>query len=319
MPGALRDIGEFGLIARLTHALPHDDAVVVGVGDDCAVLRAGNATWLVSCDLSLEDVHFRRSTASPEDIGWKAAAAALSDIAAMGGVPRFVLVGLACPRDTELPFVERIYTGLRAAVAQSGAFVVGGDTTASRSGIVLDVTVIGEAKDGRYLLRRGACPGDAVLVTGRLGASAAGFQALESGVDCPELAQAHLHPQPRYAEGQWLAAHPDAHAMIDLSDGLMQDALHIAKASGLCIDLEANAVPIATALEANDIARAMALTGGEDYELLVVVAPEAADEICAAFSDQFATPLTRVGLCHAGHPAVTLDGGVISQAGYAHF
>lgn len=325
MPGTLRDIGEFGLIARLTQALPQGEAVVVGVGDDCAVLRAGGSLWLVSCDLSIEDVHFRRATAQPEDIGWKAAAAALSDIAAMGGEPRFVLVSLACPPDTETAVAEGIYAGLRAAIEQSGVFLVGGDTTASRTGIVIDVMVIGEAPEGRYLARNGAQPGDVLLVTGGLGASTAGLRALESGMDCPELARAHRRPQPRYAEGQWLAAHPHAHAMIDLSDGLHQDAFHLAEASGVSIDLDMNAIPIAPALEAAqahwnaESIRQMALAGGEDYELLVAAAPEQVDGLLASFQSRFSILLTRVGICHAGPSGVTVDGQALPRGGYLHF
>ncbi len=181
----LGDIGEFGLIARLTRGLPVSGAVVEGIGDDCAVLRCGDRLLLATCDASLEGIHFSRRHATPKDIGWRAAASALSDIAAMGGKPTFVLVTLACPADISPDFIEDVYRGLSEAVHATGAVIVGGDTTGTKTGLALDVTVLGEATGGRPLLRRGARPGDIVVVTGYPGASAGGLAALQCGVDAP--------------------------------------------------------------------------------------------------------------------------------------
>ena len=164
----VRDIGEFGLIERISRMLPTSPSVVMGVGDDCAVLRVCERLMLVSCDLFVENVHFRRDYAKPEEIGWKAAASCLSDIAAMGGQPMFVLVALGCPPDTQTQYVELLYRGISAVVSRFGAVIVGGDTSVSRDSIVLDLTVIGQTIGNRFLSRKGARAGDVLAVTGPL-------------------------------------------------------------------------------------------------------------------------------------------------------
>jgi len=179
----LRDIGESGFIDRIANLLSASPEVIESVGDDCAVLRVGDRTLLVTCDLSIENVHFRRGAAAPEDIGWKAAAAALSDIAAMGGVPQFALTSVAAPAEMDADELEGIYRGMVDLVRHCGATIVGGDVTRSPDGLVLDVMVIGEAPEGRYTLRSGAKSGDMFAVTGWPGRSAAGLEALEGGED----------------------------------------------------------------------------------------------------------------------------------------
>lgn len=150
----VRDIGEFALIDRISRLLPTSSAVVVGVGDDCAVLRFCERMMLVSCDLFVENVHFRRDYAQAEEIGWKAAASSVSDVAAMGGQPMFVLVALGCPPDTPTQYVQLLYRGMSAVVSRFGAAIVGGDTSVSPDSIVIDVTVIGQAIGNRCLTRR---------------------------------------------------------------------------------------------------------------------------------------------------------------------
>jgi thiamine-monophosphate kinase len=154
------DLGEFGLIDRLARLLPTSPNVLEGIGDDCAAIRVGDRVLLVSTDLSIEEVHFRRTYCDPEDIGWKAAATSLSDIAAMGGAPLFCLASLACSPDTEAAFIERIYQGLSSAASRFGATVVGGDTSRTPGPLTLDVMVAGEARGGRFLRRKGARIGD---------------------------------------------------------------------------------------------------------------------------------------------------------------
>ena len=202
----LREIGEFGLIDRVTRGLKRTPGVVEGVGDDCAVLRFGNALLLATCDASVEGVHFRRDWASPHSIGWKAAVSAISDIAAMGGDARYVLASVACPANSDCAVIEAICAGIAEAVESCGAALVGGDTTASQSMIGIDISVLGEAVDGRYLTRADALPGDAVAVTGFPGMAAAGLLALQRGIEAAPLIQAHLRPVPRLAEGRWLVA-----------------------------------------------------------------------------------------------------------------
>lgn len=320
----VRDIGEFGLIQRVARMLPGTESAVVGIGDDCAVVKSGGTTLLVSCDASIEDVHFRRNLAAPEDIGWKTMASAISDIAAMGGQPRFALITLACPGDTETDFVDRLYYGFTTVARRFGVAIVGGDTTRSPSGIVMDVMVLGEPVEDRYLLRRGAQCGDVLAVTGYPGRSAAGLLALERGLPACPLIPAHLFPVPRVEEGKWFARQAGVHALIDLSDGLVQDAGHIAEQSGLGLDIAPERVPIAPELDAYKDTlgidpRDLALGGGEDYELILAMDPARANEIQQAFQERFFQPLSIVGhftglshgLCAGGEP--------ISPKGFEHF
>ena len=316
-------IGEFGLIARIARLVPSAPSVIEGIGDDCAVLRLGSHVMLVSCDLSIENVHWHRSHAPAESIGWKAAASALSDIAAMGGKPLFCLVSLACPADTGVAFIEGLYDGMLDAVAQCGASIVGGDTTRSTEGIIVDVTVIGEPV-GRYVTRRGALPGDKLVATGRLGLAAAGLDAIEAGTAAPELVRALYRPTPRFPEGQWLSDCPDVHAMIDISDGLIQDAGHLAEAARLGVDIDPALLPIAPELAAYCAERGVnaydfILSGGEDYELAFAVAAERADEIVLAFRRQFHTDITIVGAFTDAWRDVRVAGAAPGARGFDHF
>ena len=202
-------LGERGLVRRIRQILRSDaPGVRVGIGDDAAVLEPTPGAWLlVTTDLVMEDVHFRRHSAGPADICWKAMAVNLSDIAAMGGTPRFALVALACPEKTEVEEVDLFYEGLKAAAAPHGVAVVGGDTGASPGGWIANVTLLGEMM-GRPHLRSDARPGDSIAVVGDLGRSAAGLAVLEAEPrpDLPpdvlaEVARAHLRPVARVSEG----------------------------------------------------------------------------------------------------------------------
>lgn len=320
----VRALGEFGLIDRVTRVLQAPGCTVVGIGDDCAVLQVGDRVLLATCDASVEDVHFSQAYASPEDIGWKAAATALSDIAAMGGRPLFLLITLACPANATVEFVEGLYRGLQSATGHAGGGIVGGDTTRSNQGYVIDVTVIGEPAGARYLLRSGAREGDLLAVTGWPGRSSAGLLALQSGLDAPELAAAHLRPVPRMREGQWLAAQAGAHALIDVSDGLLQDAGHLAERSELGVDMAPGLLPIAESLAGvgetlGPAPEHFILAGGEDYELAVALEPNGASTLCQEFERAFGIPLTVVGRFSAAWSGVRLGGEPIAEGGYDHF
>lgn len=323
MKDGLRGLGEFGLIRALTADLKSGGNVQHGIGDDCAVVAFGGKSMLLTCDASLEGVHFKRDWGAPEDLGWKAAVSALSDIAAMGGRANFVLVTLALPEELELAFVEALYRGLADAVESAGAIIVGGDTSASHSCIVLDLTVVGEVV-GRPMLRSGARPGDVIAMTGAIGERGAGLHALLHGIDGPALVREYLHPLPRLAEGQWLQAQPGVKAMMDVSDGLLPDARHIAKASGVGVDLRTDWLPASAILE--EFWRkqrlncgAQRLRSGEEYELLVVLEAAEAAAICEAFEKVFELPLTVVGECSDGHESVWVDGGESNEKGFEHF
>jgi len=296
----LRDIGEFGWLKQMARLLPTAPTVIEGVGDDCAVVRVGDRLLLVSCDLSIENVHFRRAYASPDNIGWKAAASALSDIAAMGGAPLFCLVAASYPPDCEIPYLESLYSGLLDAVTQAGAVIIGGDTTSSPDGILLDVTVIGEVVGNRYLSRRGAQPGDLLGVTGWQGLAGAGLHALEHRDPEAVLVHAHTKPAPRIAEGQWLAGSEDVHAMIDVSDRLEQDAGHLAEAAGLGLEIDPALLPRHPALFAYCQRHGLSpvdfiLGGGEDYEIAFAAAPKNQEAFVETFGLQFDTPIHFVG------------------------
>jgi thiamine-monophosphate kinase len=319
-----KETGEFGLIDRIARIMPGSPDVIEGIGDDCAVIRIGDRVVLASTDLFIEDVHFRWSYMTGEDIGWKAATAGLSDIAAMGGRPICLLVSLACPGETDADALEAIARGIADAARTHGAAVVGGDTTRHPTGVVIDIVALGEAVDGRYVTRARAKPGDVFMVTGTLGGSAAGLHALENGHDAPSLVQAHIRPNAHVAQGQWLAQQPGVHAMIDISDGLVQDAGHIATRSGVRIDIDSGNVPIHPEVSANtrvlklDLVR-VALSSGEEYQLGIAVDSVNADAVESAFSTKFSVPLTRIGAVRAGGPAVTVDGERIPDGGFDHF
>jgi thiamine-monophosphate kinase len=309
--------------------------VTIGIGDDCAVLEptAGHRV-LATTDLLLEDIHFRRRYAQPGDVGWKSMAVNLSDVAAMGGRPRWALVALACPHETTLDEVEAFYAGARDLASRHAVAIVGGDTTASPAGWLVNVTLLGEAVSP--VLRSGARAGDVIAVTGPLGRSAAGLAVLErpsvpGGIDAAILAEvtsAHLRPVPRVAEGQWLGAAGVVRAMIDLSDGLATDLGHIAEESGVHCRVEIERVPIspatrevARALGAD--ARAWATGGGEDYELLLTCDARAFDGLGDGLARMTGLRLHAIGRVTgpgAGVSFVDARGHeVAAAAGFEHF
>jgi thiamine-monophosphate kinase len=335
-------LGERGLIRRIQGsavAVAGTPGVEVGIGDDTAVLAvpAGHKL-LATTDLLIEDVHFRRASAGPPDIGWKAMAVNLSDIAAMGGVPRWALVALAIPADTDVEAVDAFYAGLVEAARPHGVTVVGGDTSASPGGWMVNVTLLG-LHPGEPRLRSQARRGDAVVVTGSLGASAAGLHALEIGLDraraagvpgagLGEITRAHLRPRARVAEGRWLGQAPGVHAMMDCSDGLATDLGHICRESGVGAQVRLDRVPVAAA--AREAARALgadarvwAVSGGEDYELLLTCDPAATERLIAGLREATGTPLTLIGRIEgpAGAPVfVDAAGDPVAMAGgFEHF
>jgi thiamine-monophosphate kinase len=324
------------LIRRMTER-SRGERVETGIGDDTAVLlpRPG-ARLLATTDLLVEDVHFRRAWAKPFDIGWKAMAVNLSDIAGKGGRPLWALVGLALSSPADPADVEALYEGMRQAGALHGVATVGGGTSTSPGGWFVNVTLLGE-HDGRPRLRAGARPGDAVAVTGTLGRSAAGLAILEGGVatlpavsaeSLQAVATAHLRPTARVAEGLWLDAAVGVHAMMDCSDGLATDLAHICRASGLGAHVALDRLPVdpaaravADALDAD--ALAWATSGGEDFELLLTCDPASVDALRDGLRRATGTALTVVGEMAGFEADVTfLDATgkrVTVRSGYEHF
>lgn len=309
-------MNEFELIRRLTHSLPTNTSVVVGPGDDCAVLEAGwpDRFLLFKTDAVVEGVHFTPA-AAPEKIGHKALGRCLSDIAAMAGTPTAALVTIALPRNFDPAFVEAIYSGMGELARRHAVAIVGGETTTSPGGTLISVALLGTVPRGKGILRSGAEPGDAIFVTGELGGSLAGK---------------HLEFEPRLAEARWLAQQCQVHAMLDVSDGLAGDLRHILTASRVGAELHAASIPISRdarrAAKAGSCAKTAllaALTDGEDFELLFTVASRDAVPLLDAWRQQFPKlSLTCIGKIKAGQGITIRDKqGVrpLTTHGYVHF
>ncbi len=264
--------GEFGLIARVTARLAGTPAVLLGPGDDAALVAASDKRVLASTDVLVEARHFRRDWCSALDVGHRAAAANLADIAAMGGYPTALLVALCTPPDLDVAWAEELADGLAAEAATAGAAVVGGDISASPT-LTIAVTALGDLRGAAPVRRDGAQPGDIVALAGRIGYAAAGYTVLSRGFRSPRLlVEAYRRPQVPYDAGPW-AARAGATAMIDISDGLVADLGHVAKASRVAIDLVSAAFEIPAQMR--DAAGALGvdpmlwlLAGGDDHPLV---------------------------------------------------
>ncbi|WP_184612442.1 thiamine-phosphate kinase [Sphaerisporangium krabiense] len=275
------DLGEFGIIARIVGRLPQTPAVLLGPGDDAALLRAPDGRVAVTTDLLLEGRHFRRDWSSPYDIGRKAAAQNLADIAAMGAVPTALVVGLGLPGDLPTAWLDGLTDGFGDECATVGAGVAGGDIVRSER-VVLGVTALGDLGGRPPVTRAGARPGQVLAVAGRIGHAAAGLALYEAGRagEWPALAEAHRRPSPPYSCGPAAAA-LGATAMLDVSDGLLQDVGHIAAASGVRVEIDPALLPVDDALadaaaELGEDPLRWVLTGGEDHALAAVFPSEVA-------------------------------------------
>ena len=279
----LKELGEFGLIERIKEAVGSAPKGVLGIGDDCAVLpQAGEAETLVTTDMLVEGTHFLRNDIPARLLGWKSAAVNFSDIAAMGGRPVGSFLSLGLPRGLDSDWMDDFTAGYKECSDFCGAPLLGGDTTSSQAGICINVTVLGECGRGRSRKRSDAVCGDLVCVTGPLGDSGGGLKVILEGVArdaaAGTLVARHYRPIPRIREGQALAATPGIHAMMDISDGIASDLRHILKASGVGAEISTADIPLSDelrqvcALQGWD-ALELALTGGEDYELLFTMAP----------------------------------------------
>jgi thiamine-monophosphate kinase len=326
----LSDLGEFGLIGRIQKLAPRQSSsTLVGIGDDAAALKlSASHTLLVTTDLLLEGVHFDLSYTDFYSLGWKSAAVNLSDIAAMGGVPRFCLTALGIPGGISVEQVSGFYRGFNALARDHATELVGGDTCSSRGGLFISVTALGEAKPSRIVTRAGARPGDRIFVTGTLGDSAAGLELLSSSVrrqaaGVRSLIQKHLRPVPRVVEGGKIALSGCASAMIDLSDGLSSDLSHICEQSGVGAEIAADLIPFSTALRnlSGKLAKPIvhfALSGGEDYELLFTVPPSKVKKLRS-----LTLPITEIGLITSGKTVFLVDHKgrkkPLPPSGYDHF
>jgi thiamine-monophosphate kinase len=316
--------GEFERIAEIRRRAERRSAfVALGIGDDAAVLRPtdGFATC-ISTDLLVEDVHFRLDWTTPELLGHKALAVSLSDMSAMGAVPRAALFSVAAPRACPADVIRRLYDGIFALADRFDVEVVGGDSSHSPGPLVIDSVVVGEVERGRELRRSGARSGDELWVSGVLGSSARGLALLASGVRYetslgPErdAIRAHLAPEPRVALGRALAERGLATAALDVSDGLSSDVRHLCDESGIGVVIGELTLPAFGSADE-------ALHGGEQYELLFSARPEASESI-RALAGELSVQLTRIGRFEGTATDVFLENGSerspLQPRGWDHF
>ena len=300
--------GELAVVERLRQLLPGPPEGQTWIGDDAAVVAPPTGDLLLAADTVVAGVHVDLDLVGLDDLGWKSISVNVSDIAAMGGTPMYALVALCGPPDTD---VELVYQGVQAAAEAYACPVVGGDLSGACQ-LVVSVSVAGDAGPSSPVLRSGAAPGDAVLVTGPLGASAAGLRLLRAGAAGAghPLVEAHRRPRARPDEGRAARA-GGATAMIDVSDGLASDVRRLAQASGVGLELEAATVPLAAGAGLDE-----ALGGGEDYELVFTANDPGA--VAAAFARAGLRPPVAIGRCTPDRGRLLLDGAPLPAVGWEH-
>ena len=298
----LRDFGEFGLINRIRKWMTASDpALIQGIGDDVAVIKMGSKALLATTDILIEGVHFDRSWMNPYRLGKKALAVNLSDIAAMGGIPTYFLISLGLPKNLSFSFVSRFYRGLKAEAKRYRVDLAGGDTSLSEK-MIINICLLGEGRMKNLIYRRGARIGDELLVSGTLGDSALGLKILRGkrvGGKPKRLIEKHLSPCPRLQLGQALAEHQCATAMIDVSDGLLSDTHHLLEESNVEAIIWEERIPLSPSYRetihfySRDPYQ-IALSGGEDYELLFTAPPGMRERI-SSLSRSLRIPITCIG------------------------
>jgi len=314
--------------------------LVLGIGDDCAVLRQRNGNdTVITADLLIEDIDFRLEYTSPELLGHKSLAVSLSDIASMGAKARWAMLSVGIPGGLwRSKFLDRFYDGFFELAGRHGVKLIGGDISRTPDGVVVDSIVMGEISEGRALRRSGAKPGDIVFVTGSLGGAAAGLRMLQEGHRLSKgrarskvarsrenLLKRQLAPEPRSELGIWLAKRQLATAMIDISDGLSSDLAHICEASGVGAVVDESRIPIDEGMSAftSDAEEHMelALNGGEDFELLFTVKPRKAEALGAVLGGVRITEIGRITDSENQIDVVQKDGAVkaLRASGFEHF
>ncbi|UCE06072.1 MAG: thiamine-phosphate kinase [bacterium] len=330
------DIGEFGLIHRIQKILPkieHKD-ILIGIGDDTAVIRINDSrALLVTCDIQVEDQHFRLKNISLYQLGRRAMAVNLSDIAAMGGKPTFALVSLGCPKVFALSNFEDLIKGMRDQLSEFSAFIIGGNLSNTENKLIIDITLLGEVSTNHYLTRNGAKIGDRIFVTGNLGASGAGFFVLEkygkNAKQFNDLVQKHLQPIPRIKIGQRIAQSGFATTMIDVSDGIASDLYHICTMSGVGAEIYQSKLPLPDGINkivslSGKSSLHLALHTGEDYELLFTIKPDTPKSIIDSIAQETGILVTEIGRIlpkDAGYCLIELQGKrvPIQPKGWDHF
>ena len=328
-------LGEFGLIEQVI-APEFKELVnkhITGIGDDCAIIPISKNTFhLHTTDMLIEKTHFLRDKITPYQLGFKSLAVNLSDIAAMGGRPLASYLSIGLPKDMDVEWMEEFMRGYKDLSEDEDVPLLGGDTTSSHGPIIINVGVTGEIRNQQIKKRSDARAGDILCLSGEIGDSAGGLQVILDGLPESQIASKlldqHLTPYPHVSEGLWLAQHQEVHAMIDVSDGIGSDLQHILKASQLKGYIELEKLPISTELRQQADAYQwnaleMALSGGEDYVLLLSVDARQFERIAEGFHREFARSLHPIGYLSQGDPTITYmkDNQEVKnlKAGYRHF
>lgn len=329
----VEEIGEFALIKRIATLLgPPSKKVVVGIGDDAAVIAAPRNGLILTTDSLIEGIHFNLQFISPYQLGYKALAVNLSDVAAMAGIPTYALVSLGLPPRTKVEWVEDFYKGMKELAEEFGVQIIGGDISKSPTHLI-SLTLLGEVELQKVKKRALAQVGDLLLVTGKLGASAAGLELFLhprldfDSAETEKLKQAHLKPRPRINEAR-LAAEKGCHALEDISDGLAGEIHHICEQSGTGALLREDKIPLAPGV--SEVAKALgkeplefALSGGEDYELVFTAPPDKIEGMIEAIHNRTGTLVTVIGEIKSSQEGIfLLSSGKrkeLSSIGYEHF
>lgn len=285
------------------------------IGDDCTVLSMGDEALVMTTDMLIEDVHFLRFASSAEEVGHKSLMVNISDVAAMGAKPVATLLSIALPESAQGEWAERFMRGYHEASEREGVALVGGDTTASKDKIAINVVAIGRAPMANIKRRSEAKVGDVVAVTGKLGISSKGLVDIMFGDLNTAAAKHHRLGQARTAEGAWLGARSEVHAMMDISDGIASDIKHIMELSKVGAEIHIDKIP-------TDYDIRFATTGGEDYELLMTVDSASFDTLAEEFAKATGTTLTKIGTITEGDTLTWLDNGAPTELelkGFTHF
>ncbi len=331
------NISERGLIRKISNLIPvtNSEQLVKGIGDDCGVFRAGSGTdelWLITTDTLTESVHFDLSWHRPELVGRKSASVNISDIAAMGGTPKFALLSIALPSSTPESLPDRFIAGFLDVLRFHNVLLIGGDTVKSRHDIAFTVTIVGQAKEKQILYRRGAQVNDLVWVSGPLGEAAAGLELCRLGESdfresFKQLIKAHLDPEAQVDLGLVLAECGHVNAMMDLSDGLATDLAHLCSESGVGAEINASGLPVSNELikaasRLNCSTVDWALTGGEDYHLIFTTAPDMQKTLPSLIREKTGKEIHCIGrIINRDGVHLNRDGRIteITFQGYDHF
>jgi thiamine-monophosphate kinase len=324
-PRALREDDVVAAIREIV-ASPTSRRIVLGIGDDAAIWQPSRShTSVITTDMLVEGVHFTRELMPFFDMGWRAMAANVSDVAAMGARPVLATVAVGVPETLSHDELFEVYRGLAAMASRAKLAIVGGDLSRAPA-LTLSIAAVGEVRTSNLKLRSGGCAGDVVAVTGPLGAARAGLIVARDGLAIDDtVAQAAFdafrRPQPRFGEGRFLAASRNVRAMMDCSDGLSTDLDRLCTASGCGAAIEC--VPVADAARAvaerlGEDAQAFALAGGEDFELIVAVRAQAYPHVSQRFASHFGRPLLRIGTLRA-QPGVSWREQTLARSGWDHF